>query len=115
MANTKSAAKAARSSIKKKENNLFWKRRIKAILKSLNKTLETEGGNTDIIFEKQSAMQKVLDKAAKQNVLHKNKANRLKSRFAKKVAAHGATKSTSKSTKSSAKSTTTKGGDKADA
>lgn len=74
------------------------------------KKLLEEGANADILKENLSILQKVLDKSAKEKVIHKNKANRLKSRFANKIAAHG-----SESSKSTKESTTTKRGSKSKA
>jgi ribosomal protein S20 len=76
MAKIESAKKAHRGSEKKKQHNLFWKKRIKAAQKAF------------VPAEKESLvnLQSVLDKAANNKVLHKNKASRLKARFAKKLA-----------------------------
>jgi len=87
MANTKSAEKAVRQSNRKKSFNLFWKRKIKALSKSLKVAVETKDINTDILNKEFVSLQKVLDKAAKTKAIHKNKANRLKSRYAKKLTA----------------------------
>ena len=57
-------------------------------MKTLGETLETKKPQTDILNSQLSAFQKVLDKAAKEKVIHKNKADRLKSRYAKKISAH---------------------------
>jgi small subunit ribosomal protein S20 len=91
MANTKSAKKQIRQSARKKANNLFWKKKIKSVTKTLRETMETKNGNTDILVKEQSGLQKVLDKAAKNRVIHRNKASRLKSRYAKKIAAQSQT------------------------
>jgi small subunit ribosomal protein S20 len=109
VANTKSAKKAIRSSQRKYEHNLFWKRRIKAASKNVKKLLE-EGANADILKENLSILQKVLDKASKKKVIHRNKANRLKSRFANKIAAHEP-----ESNKTTTESKTTKLGSKSKA
>jgi small subunit ribosomal protein S20 len=87
MANTKSAEKALRQSYKKKAHNLYWKGKIKAVAKNINRTLDTKNTDSDILNKELTAFQKVLDKAAKNKVIHKNKANRLKSRYAKKISA----------------------------
>ncbi|HLC93731.1 MAG TPA: 30S ribosomal protein S20 [Patescibacteria group bacterium] len=91
MANTRSAKKALKQSYKKKAHNLFWKKKIKAVSKTITGVLEVKSGvsagNSDILNKEQAALQKLLDKAAKNKVIHKNKANRLKSRYAKKIAA----------------------------
>lgn len=102
MPNIKSAKKAVRSSSRKRQFNNFWKRRIKNSIKNLDNTLKTGKVDTDILNKELSVLQKVLDKATKNNVIHKNKANRLKSRYANKITALNKgtkTKSTAKSTK----------------
>lgn len=86
MPNTKSAQKAVRSSKRKNEHNLFWKKKIKDALKNLKKSLDLKE-NEDVLNSKLTIFQQVLDKAAKEKVIHKNKANRLKSIYASKIAA----------------------------
>jgi len=88
MSKTNSAKKAVRQSIKKRAHNLFWKGRVRNATKSLKKSLAAKTPNADILKVSESALQKALDKATKNRVIHKNKANRLKSRYAKKIAAH---------------------------
>lgn len=88
MPNTKSAKKALRQSKNKTEHNLFWKRRIYSMKKAISKTLQTKDVNADILNDEYKALQKVVDKAAKEKIIHKNKASRIKARFAKKIAAH---------------------------
>lgn len=75
MAKTANAKKAHRGSEAKKQHNLFWKKRIKVAQKA-----------TPLDGESYKTLQSVLDKAANNKVVHKNKAARLKSRFAKKLA-----------------------------
>lgn len=115
MANTRSAKKRIRSSATKNEHNLMWKRRIKAMQKAVLKTLKTTPENTDILKTQQANLQKVVDKAAKEKVIHKNKANRIKARSAQKiVTAHAVQKetksesTTAKPAKSGVKRTTKK-------
>jgi small subunit ribosomal protein S20 len=86
MANTKSAKKNIRSSARKKAHNDMWEARFKSAKKSLSKSISA-GDKEDIVNEKFIALQKSLDKAAKEKVIHKNKANRVKSNYAKKIAA----------------------------
>lgn len=70
---TKSAAKALKQSHKRHAQNLKTKKNVKEAIK----------GATD---EKSlSKAQSVIDRAAKTNYIHKNKAARLKSRLAKKI------------------------------
>ncbi|OGC57248.1 hypothetical protein A3H26_02990 [candidate division WWE3 bacterium RIFCSPLOWO2_12_FULL_36_10] len=109
MSNTKSAEKANRQSIKKRQYNLFWKERARNLAKSIKKALQTAPKNADILNKELTALQKTLDKAAKNKAIHKNKANRLKSKFAKMIFANAKdsksktnnTKPTSKKSKSS--------------
>lgn len=86
MANTKSAKKNIRSSAKKKAHNDMWEARFKSAKKSLSKSLSA-GEAEEVVKEKFVGLQKSLDKAAKEKVIHKNKANRVKSKYAKKIAA----------------------------
>ncbi len=88
MPNTRSAAKALRQSNKRKIQNDFWKKRIKDVLKSLRKQLDTDQVDIDIIKKEESLLYKVVDKASKHNVIHKNKANRIKAKISKKIAVH---------------------------
>jgi small subunit ribosomal protein S20 len=87
MPNIKSAKKALRSSLRKRQYNNFWKNRIKQAEKSLSDKIETKDTGIDILNAGLTALQKALDKAAKNNVIHKNKANRIKSGYAKKITA----------------------------
>jgi small subunit ribosomal protein S20 len=88
VANTQSAKKAIRGSERKRQHNLFWKRRIAAATKNLRNVVGDEKADEKLVNENLMVLQKILDKAAKKNVIHKNKANRLKSRYAKKASAH---------------------------
>ena len=74
MAKTLNAKKAHRSSEAKKQHNLFWKKRVKVAQKS-----------TPMDLDSFKTLQSVLDKASNNKVIHKNKASRLKSRYAKKI------------------------------
>lgn len=88
MANTTSAKKAIRQSKKKREHNLYWKRRVKEVLKNMTAQLTDKTVSIDIIKEQQKTLYKVVDKAAKEKAIHKNKANRIKSSISRKVSAH---------------------------
>jgi small subunit ribosomal protein S20 len=83
MPNTKSAKKAMRSSLRKRDMNLVKKSAIKNSLKDLRKVLsENPANHTEVLSKVYSS----LDKAVKTNFIHKNKANRKKSRVAAMVA-----------------------------
>ena len=86
MANTRSAKKAVRSSSKKRSHNLLWKNRFRSAVKALYKAI-SEKESENVIAEKYKVLQKALDKASKEIVIHKNKANRVKSRYAKRISA----------------------------
>lgn len=87
MANKKSVQKAHRGSLKKQKHNQFWKGSVASAKKALTKVLADKGSTTDILRQKEISLQKALDKAAKVKAIHKNKASRLKSRYAKKLSA----------------------------
>ncbi len=79
----KSAKKALRQSKRKQERNVTYKVGIKKVKKNIEKVLATkeiEKAKTDL-----GSFYKAVDKAAKKNVIHKNKANRIKSRLALKI------------------------------
>ncbi len=79
----KSAKKALRQSKRKQAKNLVYKTGVKKTKKLIEKKVlakDKDGAKTDL-----KAFYKIVDKAAKKNVLHKNKAARLKSRLAKKL------------------------------
>ena len=79
MANTKSAAKRARQTIKRTARN----RTVLTALKGKAKTARAASGDK----AQAQALVSELDKAVKRGVIHKNAANRRKSRLAKKAAA----------------------------
>jgi len=84
MPNTKSAIKAARQNIKRRQANLITLEAIKKTAKGVRKAV-TAGKKADA--EKALSLAfAALDKAAKKNVIHKNNANRLKARMAAQVA-----------------------------
>ena len=83
MPNTKSAKKALRSSAKKRDFNLERKFNIKNSLKELRKVLSENPDSYQTVLSK---VYSSLDKAAKTSFIHKNKANRKKSRVAAMVA-----------------------------
>lgn len=85
MANTSSAKKAVRQSDKKRQHNLFWKKRVKNALKAVKELVASKAEKSQIDAEIKM-LQKVLDKASKEKAIHKNKANRLKSKYALKIA-----------------------------
>ena len=81
MANTKSAIKAARKTVRLTERN----RGVKTRLKSLRKRLDSLIAAKDAAGGKNAAAAYVsaMDKAVKSGVVHKNAASRAKARAAK--------------------------------
>ena len=86
MANTKSAKKNIRSSARKKKHNDMWEKRYKNVKKSLSESISAKE-DFKVISEKFILLQKYLDKAVKEKVIHKNKSNRVKSNYARKISA----------------------------
>jgi small subunit ribosomal protein S20 len=76
--NIKSAKKWVRASRKRRQRNLD----VKTSLKSLFKKATTQNASSELSRQAASAH----DKAAARGVIHKNKANRKKSRLAKRAA-----------------------------
>lgn len=78
-----SPKKAIRQDKKKKARNQSRKRQIK----ELNKRIEAflEKGEKENAQELLSSYEKAVDKAAKNNTIHSNKADRLKSQMKKKL------------------------------
>lgn len=78
---TASAKKALRQSIKRRARNLKQKEAYKKLVKEVRGF--SAAGKTAEAEKLLSELYKSLDKAAKTNVIKKNKANRLKSRLSK--------------------------------
>ena len=84
MANHKSSEKRARQTIVRTERNRAEKSRIKTLRK---KTLTAvAAGDKDSAVQASAEFSSAVDKAAKKNVIHPNKAANLKSKTAKAIA-----------------------------
>ncbi len=81
---TSSAKKALRQNIKRRAQNTEKKEAYKKAVKSFRKLVLAK--KTDEAKTQLSTAFQLLDKAAKTNVIDKNKASRLKSRLAKALA-----------------------------
>lgn len=103
---TKSAKKALRTATRRHEENLIQRDAIKKNLKAVRKAVDSGSQQIgDLLSQAFSS----LDKAAKKNTIHPNKAARLKSRLAKKIAtAASAPVVEKKVTKRASTKTTTK-------
>lgn len=80
MANHKSSVKRIRQTEAKKEHNKYFARTTRNAVRKLNGT--TDKAEAADLLPKVTAM---LDKLAKKNIIHKNKASNLKSQIAKHV------------------------------
>lgn len=80
MANHKSAIKRIRSNNAKRLQNRYYAKTTRNAVKKLRTT--TDKKEATVLLPKVVAM---LDKLAKKNVIHKNKAANLKSKLTKKV------------------------------
>jgi small subunit ribosomal protein S20 len=83
MPNTKSAIKAMRQSIKRRERNLKVKDAYKTAVKDVKKLITSAQKSESLVALKKTMS--ALDKAVKKNIIHKNKASRLKSRISKAI------------------------------
>ena len=84
MPNTKSAIKAARQNITRRVVNLAALEKIRKATKQLKKLVTA--GKLEDARKALTQAYAALDKAAKKNIIHKNKASRLKSRLSKLIA-----------------------------
>ncbi len=85
MANTKSAIKNARKTVRLTARNKITKTRLKTLRKKLMTT--AEGDDAAAIQSAASAYASAMDRAVKSGIVHKNAASRAKASGAKKVAA----------------------------
>lgn len=76
---TRSAKKALRQSARRNQKNFLKKEAYKDVVKNIKRF--SLGGKTKEATALLPALYKTLDKAAKTNVIKKNKASRLKSRL----------------------------------
>ncbi len=82
MANHKSSLKRIRATVAKTERNKYQHKTTRTFLKRLRTS--TDKTESESLLKQVSGM---LDKLAKKNIIHKNKAANLKSSLTKKVAA----------------------------
>ncbi len=80
MANHKATRKDVRQATKRRERNRYYGKTTRNAIRNLLATSEKEAAT-----EKLPKVISMIDKLAKRNVIHKNKANNLKSKLTKKV------------------------------
>ena len=80
---TKSALKANRQNIKRREHNRALRARLRTGLKSIRKSLD----NKDVDGAKTALknLQSLVDKMATKGIIHRNTASRYKSRLAARI------------------------------
>ena len=83
MANTKSAIKAARKSLRFQKRNQAVKSRIKTLRKNYERALKD--GNAETVRSAASALVSAMDRATKSGVVHRNAASRVKASVSKHV------------------------------
>lgn len=82
MANHKATRKDVRQAAKRRDRNRYYGKTTRNAIRSLLATGEKEAAT-----EKLPKVISMIDKLAKRNVIHKNKANNLKSKLTRKVTA----------------------------
>lgn len=82
MPNTSSTRKNVRVIARKTTVNRLWLKKLKVAVSGARKAKE-------VTKEMASSLQRIIDKAAKNKIIDKNKAARLKSRLLKAKSAHG--------------------------
>ena len=80
----KSALKANRQNIKRREHNRALRARLRTGLKSIRKSLDDK--NVDGARSALTKLQSLVDKMATKGIIHRNTASRYKSRLAARIA-----------------------------
>lgn len=78
MPNIQSAKKKVRKDVKRESANASYKKTIKQTVKNLGRIKKGKESEKEL-----SKAYSIIDKAVKRNIIHKNKAARLKSRISK--------------------------------
>ena len=84
MANTKSAQKRSRQTLKRTSANRLAKSNVKSARKAVNNAISS--GSKEEAEKSLRQLSSFADKAAKKGVIHKNSANRLKALYSQRVA-----------------------------
>ena len=85
MANTKSAEKAARQADKHRVRNVALRSRMRSAVRKV--TAAVEGGNKEVAGTSYREAVPVIDALVNKQIIHRNKADRHKSRLAARVKA----------------------------
>lgn len=81
MANHKATKKDVRQSAKRRDRNRYYGKTTRNAIRDILKITEKEPAQAEL-----PKVISMIDKLAKRNVIHKNKANNLKSKLTKKIA-----------------------------
>lgn len=84
MPQLQAAKKALRSSARKRLFNDRWRRKVRAAIHSVRDAIEK--GDKVLALKAAVLAEKVLDRSARRNIIHPNKAARKKSRIQKAIA-----------------------------
>ena len=79
----KSALKANRQNVKRREHNRSLRAKLRTGLKAIRKSLD--GKDVDAAKKALGTLQSLVDKMATKGIIHKNTASRYKSRLAAKI------------------------------
>ncbi len=79
----KSALKANRQNVKRREHNRALRAKLRTGLKSIRKNLDAK--NVEGAKKALQTLQSLVDKMATKGIIHKNTASRYKSRLANKI------------------------------
>jgi small subunit ribosomal protein S20 len=85
MPNTKSALKAERQALVRRDRNRAANTRLRTLAKNFRSTAEKTDVDAEVKTKAASSFHSGLDKAAKSGIIHPNKAARLKSRSAARL------------------------------
>ncbi|MGB6093343.1 MAG: 30S ribosomal protein S20 [Moheibacter sp.] len=81
MANHKSALKRIRQTVVRTERNRYYHKSARTAIKNLRAETDKKAAEEQLV-----AVSSKIDKLAKRNIIHKNKASNLKSKLTKHVA-----------------------------
>jgi small subunit ribosomal protein S20 len=84
VANIKQQKKRNRRSLKQHERNLRYRSTIRTLFRRIDDA--TKGSDGDAVLARSQELEKLIDRAAAQGVIHRNNAARKKSRLARMVA-----------------------------
>jgi small subunit ribosomal protein S20 len=85
LANTKSAEKAARQAVKRRENNVAARSKLRTVIRDVTEAIGS-GDKANALEQYNSAMP-VIDSMVNKSQIHRNKAARHKSRLAQRIRA----------------------------